>query len=240
MRIVFALPLIAACAPDYSVLEDVEQLQFTEPLSRVEVDVENGSVLLLGRVDDLIDTRVQVTSRWSRLAPTWDATVEDGVLRVVSRCRDQRACATDVHVRVPPAVDAHVESKAGDLEIGGLAGDLDAATRAGAIDLAGFRGGRVDLYAEAGTITTSDVVAPVVIARTEAGAIDLGLDGGLQRVVAETDGGAVRLDVPAGGYRLDLYAEAGAIALEDVFHEPGADGVLRVQTDAGSIEILGH
>lgn len=237
----FVLPLLlVGCAPDFTLLERVEPYAFDAAPHRVIVDVESGNVEVLGRIDDLHDTRVEITAQWSRRPPTWDVTVEDGVLRVTSRCPGQRSCSTDVRVRVPPAVDATVDTMAGDLVIGGLVGILDASTRAGEVDLSGFRGEHVDLYTNAGTITADDVESPVVIARSAAGAVSLTLDGPLDRVVGESGAGAVTLDVPAGGYRLDLRANAGAVRLDGVHHENGSAGLLRVLADAGAIEVLGH
>src|SRR6187401_880436 len=121
----FALVLVG-CAPDYTVLEHVEEFAFVDVPERVVVTVENGSVELIGLADGRTDSRVEVTAKWSRRPPTWTATIEDGLLKVVGRCTDQITCSTDVRLRVPPDVEATVETDAGDLVLGQLIGTLDA------------------------------------------------------------------------------------------------------------------
>ena len=74
-RAVCSALFLAAYAGDYEIVEDVQSVQLADPFDRVVVDVESGDVQVLGRVDDVAEARIEVTSRWSRVAPTWDAAV---------------------------------------------------------------------------------------------------------------------------------------------------------------------
>jgi len=134
-----------------------------------------------------------------------------------------------------------VDDAAGDVLITDGHGDVEANTDAGTIEVHGRVADTMDLTNGAGAILGYHLHAADVTAHSDAGGVDLTLDEAFDRVDASSNAGAVSVRVPAGAYRLVLDTGIGSITVGDgITDDPHASSTVRVRSDVGSIQVLGH
>jgi hypothetical protein len=209
---------------------DVISDTFEGEIERVVVEVD-------GRVDLNAGGTVAVEAGREWLftgPPDVEMTLEDGVLRIVSRCGPITLfCRVSVNAVVPGEAEIVVDTSAGSVTVDGTNAGVDLSSDAGGItvDVSGPAVLRTSAGAIAGTIRDGDVEAS-----TSAGSIDLTLEGDFRDVSAVTSAGSVHLTLPDLVYDVDASTSAGEVTI-DVRTDPDSELTVHARSSAGDVTI---
>src|SRR5947209_4642191 len=124
----------------------------SEPVRRVIVEVASGDVNVTGTTGNTL--RLHRSARVRRAHPRFDKQLQDGVLRLSSRCNAGwfGACRVDEKLEVPDHTDVEVHSGSGNVRIDRAAAAVDVTTGSGTIDLIHV-GGIVRAHTGSGKVT---------------------------------------------------------------------------------------
>src|SRR5690606_17059175 len=179
------------------------------------VELPAGNVQVrAGEVAKVRLTRVQ------RGDPQISERLDGGTLRVASRCPgltfDRCDIAYELVVPADGPVRADVDS--GDVTVSGVSG-------------------RLDLHADSGDVTATDLTSTEVNATTDSGDVELGFRRAPTRVQADADSGDVTVRVPKGTrYRVDGTTGSGSRDVE-VGVDPESGHRIIVTTSSGDVEV---
>ncbi|MDP2313268.1 MAG: DUF4097 family beta strand repeat-containing protein [Pseudomonadota bacterium] len=235
--------VLAACLTSgcltYGGQRGTENIQDPGPISRIEIDIDAGSVDITSARGE-VGARGAVASRWGEAAPEVLHYVSDGVLHVVGRCDSfNLACRTDVTLEVGPEVSVGVNTGQGTVRVTGLSGDVEVATDDGDIELYDVVG-IVFVETGLGAVTGEGLAGKLIDARSEGGAIVLQVTAQPDRLVARTESGDIHLVVPNGAYRLQAEAPNGDLLLGNaVQNDATASSVIVARTQNGNVRIDG-
>lgn len=244
------------CVVHREVVVEADDVTFTDPVSRVEVDLPAGDLEV--RRGEGTGVEVRRTLRWSGEPPEVHAWVEGGALRLDVDCRPFAwVCAVDTEVLLPADAavqatlgsgsvrvigvdgDHAVSTGAGDLELRGLVGALSASTGSGRL-LAIETGGALTLDAGSGDVSVERASAPAVVASTGSGDVAIDLLDPPERVWVESGSGDVALALPSGTYHLSLRTGSGGVSVDGVTADDGAPAPIEVETGAGDVSVTGR
>lgn len=221
MRTYFLSSLfIAAVSPSFSGCYDAErhteQLDVTQAVSSVRVDVGSGDVRVQGAGVADVSVSARVEGPENHLGSSLDG----DVLTLFDDCHEQH-CSVDVRAVVPTGVDVELHTGSGDIDVSRLLGALV-------------------LHTGSGDVSGADLAAVELSAQTGSGDISLEVNGPAKNVTLETGSGDVALGVPAGSYRLSVSTGSGVRRLNGVANDDGAHGSIRIRTGSGDVTIDGY
>ncbi len=187
-----------------------------EPIDRVEIDLDRGSVELFAADGEtgVVEYHVRGIGEIEVIPE-----VRDGILVIEDPCGDRDfICQSDVVLELPPEVDVDVRIGAGSLESLSMKGHLTAQV-----------GGRIDVRRHTGRVV--DVVS------SSGQRLDLGFDAAPERVEALLAAGPIVLSVPPGAYALDLQAAGTVVVDPEILIDPTSASALVVTAEDGSITV---
>ena len=198
---------------------------FTEPIQRIEVTSDSGSIEVAAGEEDVHLERV---SRFRANRPIVTEEVVNGVLQIEVLCPNElffSSCSVDYQVTAPASVELVVDSGSGDLNARGLIGGVNLATSSGSIEVEGVSG-ETALETGSGDIRGRDLDVPALTATTSSGSIEIYGEAG--EASLETGSGDIRaLDLTASA--LTAIASSGSIEVE------GVAGETSLETGSGDI-----
>jgi hypothetical protein len=216
---VVALPLLTAavCGP---VVDYTETYLITDPIDRVEIDVDEGTVDAVAYPREALLLK-RHTFGFERMLNPADYTVEDGVIHFTASCSKPDVCSFDHMIEAPLGIDYDVRMHEGLLDLGYIDGDVTVA-----LDTGWMRGIRLATPHYSFVADEADV--------------DLDFAAAPELLEIEIGRGEVVIAVPAGAYRCDIDAPGGgSFAGAPVDCDDTATNVLSVRLDGGLLEITG-
>ena len=136
-----------------------------------------------------------------------------------SGCQDDRGhCVVSYRIRMPKAMSAQINAKAGTVRVDGSAGALHVATLAGSVEGHALSSPDVTVQTEAGETILRFADAPQLVrASTSLGAVELRLPGSTAYAVdVQTTLGESSVDVdqnPASAHRIEVRSKVGAVKI---------------------------
>src|SRR3954471_158709 len=230
----------------------------SQPVRRVIVEVASGDVKVTGTTGNSL--RLHRSARVRRAHPRFDKQLQDGVLRLTSRCNAGwfGACRGGAKLGLRDHTEVEGHSASGNVRIDRAAAAVDVTTGSGSIDLVHVGGvvrahtgsGKLtvdhasdDLILETGSgaIAAAATTARRVLAKTASGKVQLVFSEAPDEVDAQTGSGDIEADVPKGAYQVDTGSSGGgSISVKGLDKTTGSDRHVRASTGSGSIKITGH
>jgi hypothetical protein len=212
-------------------------LEFTEPVRALDVDLDAGTLDVVGGADAVRGERsVRFRSREPRITEE----IVDGVLRIRVDCAGlfSFGCRATYRLEVPSNVDVEVSSGSGSLRLMDVAGSVRADTGSGRIDLHRI-GGEVEAETGSGRITGAELASGRFVGDTGSGAIDLQFSSPPDLLEIETGSGGVNVRVPQERYAVELDTGSGTTAITDIIEDAGAPRRIEIETGSGGITVAG-
>lgn len=200
-------------------LDYTETILITEDTHRVELGVDDGSVIatMFEREGILIKRHTFGFEPSVGLQRVDDV---DGVLELESRCKYDGNCRFDHMFELPLGVDFAVTMADSQISLGYFTGDIEVDVQSG-----WFKGVRLESPNFTLSLSTGDVTADFAAAP--------------ESVAIEVGEGNVTLEVPAGSYQCDLASRTGKVASPGITCNDAAAAVLAVQVKTGDITVTG-
>lgn len=212
-------------------------LSFTQPISKIRIDIGQGSVTLRGGETGAV-TGERVLTRGLQ-TPAHHERVEGDVLVITAGCNPigNTWCDITYVLDVPRSIDVVVETGFGSIRASGLSSTVDLRAGAGSVTVEELSGA-ANLESGAGSVTGTGLASPTVTASSGAGSVELAFSASPERVDASAGAGSVDIEVPRDGttYRVDE-AESDLSIRVAVPTDPAATNVLRVASGAGQVTI---
>ena len=185
----------------------------------IELDVANGNVEILGGGRDDVQVRRVERSLFGH-EPSEQRTVENGVLRISSRCVDLviGSCTADYQVTVPDSVSATITAQHGDVRLNAFRGSAQVVTGGGSIAVDAFCGFVLHARARAGSIDVATICSP-------------------ERLELRTDSGDVTAAVPPGRYSIDADTNGGALAIRGLELADDAPWTIQALSSTGDVTV---
>jgi len=187
-------------------------------LSAIELDVGAAGVEIVGGATGAIEV-VRTEEFAFGKPPRDDHVVQNGALRIVSRCPDTvvGTCRAAYRISVRDNVQVNVRSSSGRVRIAGLNGSARIETGSGPIAVDGFCGFQLTATSASGDVR---------------GAADCSPD----RMELRSASGDVHASVPTGRYRVDANSDRGSARVNNV--AVSEDASFAVQAISGSGDVL--
>ncbi|GAA3804242.1 hypothetical protein GCM10022403_042700 [Streptomyces coacervatus] len=192
-----------------------------------------GIGVTLSAGDDA-QVRVSATGDYSDARPQLTTSKSGDTATVNADCSG--SCDLQLHITLPAAMRAQVESGNSEIVAEGLAGSLVLRTGDGAITVRRPTG-PLSLHSGNGQVTLSDATSQQADIATTAGAVDAAFTSAPAKVNIATKDGAVDLAVPSGAGYSVLAHSSGSTPEVDVPNSRGASRSLTVSTADGGIRI---
>ncbi len=189
----------------------------SDGFSRVEIDVDAGTVEIVGSASGEATIEVTTESGWFADAEVTHE-IEDGdTLRVEGACGGSLIliqCRTDVVLTVPDDVEVVAHSSAGRLLARGLAGPTDLDSSAGSVTVED-QSGDLTAHSSAGGVHVDGLSADEAKVTSSAGAVTIAATEPPRSLDAESSAGRVHVVLPAGEeYDVDAESSAGSTDVE--------------------------
>jgi hypothetical protein len=235
---------LGGSSPRYGATEDQT---YRHPIDRLVLDLDLGTVTLIGSTDPGPDTvqvsRVLEFSQRQRPSPseTW----QGNALHIASpRCvQDTGKCAADYTIRLPAGTPVDASTGGGDISTRGITADQRLQTGGGAVRVAGS-GATLDIDSRGGDVTGTRLAATDAVIGTSGGSINLDYLTVPSTLDATSQGGDVDVAVPRAGsgtdsYRVDtgggdLHRDQAAV---EVAQDPAGRHVLFIRADGGTATV---
>jgi hypothetical protein len=184
----------------------------------VELDVGGGNVEILGGGDEVLVRRTERSLFGHE--PQEQRTVEDGVLRITSRCVSfvLGSCSADYRVTVPQSVSVTITADQGDVNLAAHRGSAQIVTGGGSITADAFCGFVLQATARGGNIDISAICSP-------------------ERLELRTDTGDVRAVVPPGRYSIDADSNIGTVDVRGLERADDAPWRIQALSSSGDVTV---
>jgi hypothetical protein len=178
-----------------------EQVVYPQLATRVEVDIDDGDVRVVGGASEVaLERRLEYATRRPVATETW----RGDTLVIQARCelsgfdraRGER-CRASYVLRVPTAVTIEAKVGLGAIRIDDVDGELRLSTDSGNVDVRNARG-RLRVLSKSGTITATGLRGSEAITQTSFGDVSLDFAGAPGLVRAIADVGAIEVALPRG------------------------------------------
>jgi hypothetical protein len=188
-------------------------------VQRIEVDVGDGNVTILGGGLDEVAVRRTDHYAYDRYPSEW-RTLENGVVRISSRCPSLviGSCAADYDLTISDNVPVVVRVEHGNVRLTNYRGSAELEARAGSITVNGFCGFALQ-------------------AATKQGDIDARTACSAERLELRTDTGNVHAIVPRGRYRVDTDTNAGTVVVRGITQIFDAPWAIQALSNTGDVTI---
>lgn len=191
-------------------------------LSSIALDLDDADVEIVGGATGAVEVQRTEEFAFGR-PPTETRGVEDGVLRIESRCPDTvvGTCRASYRLAIRDNVDLEVQSSSGTVRVSALNGSARIETGSGSIAVDGFCGFRLSATSAAGDVR---------------GAADCSAD----RMELRSAGGDVRAIVPPGRYRVDATSDRGSARVQGIVTSDDASFAVQAISGDGDVLVEGR
>jgi Putative adhesin len=188
----------------------------TLDLGEANVDVVNGGQDTIVRVERRDRFSFGHSARIRR-------SVEDGMLRLSSRCPSTvlHACAVSYRVTMPDNVPVDVRTGSGNVRLASYQGSARISTNDGDISIAGFCGFSLQ-------------------ARTESGNVRAGTSCPPPQMSLRSTSGAVHAVVPSDRYQVDAASASGHLTVQGIQQVSDAPFTIEVLSSSGDVTVEGR
>lgn len=214
-----ALPVVMAPGKCGFALDYTETFLFTEPVERVVLGADDGSVVAT-EYERKATLLKRHTFGWEPSVLTPTAAVTDGVLNLEARCKYAGNCRFDHMLELPEGVAFEIAMDDARVSLGYVSGDIEVDILTG-----WFRGVRLR--------------APNVAIALDEGDVTLDFEAAPETLGVDLGAGDVTVEVPAGAYQCVLVADAGATSTAGITCDDAAAAVLDVHVQTGDITVKG-
>jgi Toastrack DUF4097 len=199
----------------------IASYRVTGSLSRIEIDVHSGGVEVTDAGGSAVEVRRTDSFAFDR-PPDEGRTVDEGVLRLTSRCPRQvvAGCSSDYRIAVPENVPVTIRSRDGDVRIAAFRGSAEVTTGAGNVFVDGFCGFGLSVKTGSGDARATATCSP-------------------QTLNLRSSTGNIEATVPAGGYRVEADSNNGRTDVSGVQRNPGAPYEIQALSDDGDVTVRG-
>ncbi len=178
-----------------------EQQAYQQLATRVEIDIENGDVRVVGGASQVsLERRLEYAARRPTFTETWrgDTLVirAQCELSAFERAQGER-CGVGYVLRVPAAVTVEANVGMGKIRIDDVDGELRLSSDSCHVEIRNARG-RVRVQSKSGTITATGLGGTEAIAQTGVGDVSLDFVTTPLLVRAITDFGTIDVALPRG------------------------------------------
>jgi len=215
--VLLALPAVMGPGRCGFILDFTETLLITDVVRRVELGVDDGSVVGTMYAREAVLLKRHTFGFEPSIGTTSNATV-DGVLELEARCKYAGNCRFDHMFELPLGVAMGISMADAEIQLGYLDSDIDVRFETG-----WFKGVRL--------------ACPNVVVAAEVGDVEIDFAAAPTSVAVEVGEGDVTILVPPGVYACDLKTASGAVTLAGVTCDAAAESVLGVQVQAGDIRV---
>jgi hypothetical protein len=191
-------------------------------LSAIELDLDEADVEIVGGASGAVEVQRTDEFAFGR-PPSETRDVQNGVLRIASRCPDTvvGTCRAAYRIAVRDNVDLEVQSTSGIVRVSGLNGSARIETGSGAIAVDGFCGFRLSATSADGDVR---------------GAADCSPD----RMELRSASGDVHAIVPTGRYRVDATSDLGSVRVRNVVASDDASFAVQAISGSGNVRVDGR
>jgi hypothetical protein len=192
------------------------------PLSAIELDLDDADLEVVGGEAGPI--QVARTEEFAFNRPPGDShTVDNGVLRIRSRCPDTvvGSCSASYRIRVRDNVTLDIRTSSGLVRVAGLNGSARIETGSGPIAVDGFCGFRLTATSASGDVR---------------GAADCSPD----RMELRSASGDVHAIVPVARYRVDASSDRGTTQVDDLVVSEDASFAVQAISGTGDVVVEGR
>jgi Putative adhesin len=194
----------------YRVLGDVAGVRLD--LGAADVEIDGGATAI----------EIRQTDKFAFGQPSSEShAVENGTLRVVSRCPEQvlGACHATFHVSVPDNVPLDIETSSGTVHLTGVRTSVKLSTGSGAITAANFCGFSFSATSDSGDVgVRSECSADRLEAHSRSGDVNVTVPPGRYSVDAQSDTGTVHTrgldDIEDAGFQIQAQSGSGDVTVE--------------------------
>jgi hypothetical protein len=189
-------------------------------LAGIELDLGDASVQLDGGGGAVELRRVDHFSFGH--SSTERRSVQDNMLRIVSRCPDQvlGTCRTAYRLTVPDNVPVRVTTSSGSVRLTGVRASVQVSTGSGGITASGFCGHSLRAVSDAGGVNAT-------------------ADCSVEQLVLRSRSGDVRAVVPSGRYRVDAQSDSGSRRVRGVVPSDDASFAVQALSTSGDVSVDG-
>lgn|GEM_PF-2064344 len=242
-------------APACSVPRRTASFDITQPVTRVEVDVDRGTTTVVATDAPAVSVRRTVHHRRGR--PKLAMGVVNGALTLRSRCPSGFlvSCAVDHRVAVPPHTEVMVRAGSGDVAVERMQAGVDVGTASGRVHLVRAGGlvtartgsgevvldgasDQVTVETASGHVTGQHLLAPEVKVSAGSGKVELRFEREPDSVEVTTGSGAVSATVPKGAYQVETNTGSGNVSVKGLEKKNTARHI-RATTVSGDITVSG-
>ena len=207
--------------------------------SRLEIDIDQGQVLLTAGPGDRV--QVRRTVRDADRAPRVEERADAHGASLQSRCPawSGRACSISYEIAVPAGFAIDVAAGTGRVEVHGLSVEkLQIEGSSGSTHLEDVKGS-VEIHSASGSISGARLGLSEFVARAGSGRTSVDFTLPPDRVTATTSSGAVTIRVPAGDGPYRVAANSGS-GEEDVQvpTDPASPHHIDLSSSSGDLAVL--
>jgi hypothetical protein len=216
LALLAAAPLLTATNRCGVYIEQTENLQFFEPVTRVAFDVHHGSITgtMYPRPSVYIKRH---TSGFEAGVGEYGGEVVDDTLQLTGHCAIAHECWYDHMIEAPPGTA------------------LSFTFRDGYIELSEFDA-EIEAEVGVGRFIGWEIAAPVVDLSYETGDVTIEFAATPERVTIAVGTGDVTLTLPAGPYRCDVTPKP---EIDGITCDEAAAAVLAITVETGAVTLRG-
>ena len=215
------------------------QLAFTEPITRLRIDITDGSITLRGGNLRSV-TGERIVTRGLQ-APAFHERVDGDTLIIESTCNPigNTWCDVTYVLDVPRELTIVAETALGSIQASDLTGSADLKSATGRVEVEGLSG-QLRMESGAGSVRGSALSSPTVQASSGAGAGALAFTAPPGYVDAGAGAGSTDVEVPRDGTTYRVEESSGddqSNVRIAVTTDPTSPNVLRVSSGAGGVSV---
>jgi Putative adhesin len=191
-------------------------------LDSIDLDLGEASVEITGGASGAVE--VQRTDEFAfGHSPGETVAVQQGVLRIVSRCPDTvlGTCSTRYRIALRDNVQVNVQTTSGRVRVIGLNASARIATGSGGIAVDGFCGFQLSALSASGDVRGSADCSP-------------------DRVQLRSNSGDVHAIVPTGRYRVDANSDGGSARVRNLVVSDDASYAVQAISGSGDVIVDGR
>ncbi|MEW1724258.1 DUF4097 family beta strand repeat-containing protein [Streptomyces sp. NPDC093109] len=232
-----AVLFVSGCGSDPSDAP-VEKKSFAFEGKTLTIDTSNAEIDLVPADVTSVDVTRQIDG-WVLLGsgPNGVWKMDGSTLTLKVKCTGlANDCSSRHEVKVPRGVAVTLEGDNGKVTATGFTTALKLVSDNGAITVADSSG-PLDLKTDNGSVTARNVSSRTVTARSDNGAIRLGLTEAPDSVDTASDNGGTEITLPPGGaYAVTTSSDNGAVNV-DVEKDATSPHVVKARSDNGKITV---
>jgi DUF4097 and DUF4098 domain-containing protein YvlB len=216
-------------------VEQISHRELTGSFSHIQVESQNGDVMVMRSVDDKVRVDARATGTLNAPAPAIE--VNGSRVSVAANCPvwGFGECRSNVTVHVPVGTEVRVDAGSGDIVAQNIGG-AELKTASGDVVVDGG-GGDLSLESASGDIVARGLSSNLAKAKTASGDVDLRFTAPPKAAEAITSSGDARILVPPGEEAYNVSVESDSGRTDAGVRQGGSERFLRAETDSGDATV---